>query len=111
HLALIGLTLALIGAARLGLFLIAEIGGFAHDFNQSFLFVGADRLGTNAAHVVLGLAALSDGYFFGRTLGTFSTVVALLHALGLIAILTAMVAALRRGLTSATGWNLRFVLA
>jgi hypothetical protein len=108
---LVGLTLGLFGAARLGLYIVRTIGGFDTVSGQSLQFVSTSDLPRNAAGVVVGLLAASEGYFFGHTLESFDTIVTLIRVAGLGLMLVAMVTALRRGVGGGQGWDLSFVLA
>jgi hypothetical protein len=111
QLTLIVLTLTLLAAARLALFMIKSLGGFTTVIGISTDFVSAGNLGNNAAGVLFGLINISGGYVFGRSLMNFATLIASLRMVGLGFMLSAMVVALRRGARSSEGWNLRFVLA
>ncbi len=111
HAGLAGLTLAALVGAHFGLAAIEALGGFTMVLNHSLKFVSAANLGRNATGVFFGLLKLSGGYVFERSLDRPDTVVTAIRVLGLALMLTAAVAALRRGLKRVEGWDLRLVLA
>ena len=111
HAWLIGLTLAALLGAFLGLALIRAAGGFTMLPNQSLQFVSAAGFGRNAVGVFFGLLWISGAYFFGRALAHLSTLDTLFRFAGLVLVAAATAAALRPRTIGANRSPLRFILA
>lgn len=111
HGGLIGLTIVMFVGARLFLATIPALGGFATASDFSLYFVNPADLGKNAEGLFFGLLNLSGAYFLGEPMQRATTIVSLIRLAGLGLVMFATIAAIRRGTTRQTGWNLPLVVA